>query len=544
MRTAASGTSKIEGQISSASSSKNNKSGYLFCSQSLYLSRVSRIIHLKDGFFSVLMALAFLFWRGFIVNTADQGEHLPLVYKLLQPDLYPKDFYVQAASDIFTIRYYYVHLLGFLGKFISMETLCFGLNVLCLSAAVWAWIKLARYFGAGRVGGFLAPFFIFFLFYGWTVGGNAIQYPLLISSTFAKALAPWALYAALRSRWLLAGVLLGLAGLFQVLVGLQLALVIGALLLLGRQWKAFGQFSASFAVLIAPMLLPILYRQFFVDTPVANGEMNSALYYEILFKWRNPHHYLPSLFSIGSYVKLAVLLAAGLWSVRRISRREDFQKLAAFGGMVLVGLLIYTVSLEWLGIHAIGKLQFFKTTIWLQAFSAMAISIWIEQLLRKFADVRGVQAIALALPVLWILQSHVRHDTPLSFDHRTDEQKELTDLHRWIADSTPVDALFATYATNESFICEAKRSQYVAWNPIVHEPWFLLQWHERFSELYGNPFLESDYKGTLQRADANFEGIDWKAFGCTHLLIGSDVKVESSHQVLKEGEIFKVLTFN
>jgi hypothetical protein len=505
---------------------------------------VSRIIHLKDGFFSVLMALAFLFWRGFIVNTADQGEHLPLVYKLLQPDLYPNDFYVQAASGIFTIRYYYVHLLGFLGRFISMEALCFGLNVLCLTAAVWAWIKLARYFGAGRVGGFIAPFFIFFLFYGWTVGGNAIQYPLLISSTFAKALAPWALYSALRSRWLLAGVLLGLAGLFQVLVGLQLALAIGALLMLHRQWKAFGQFSLSFVVFIAPMLLPILCRQFFVDTPVGDGEMSSTFYYEILFKWRNPHHYLPTLFSFGSYIKLIVLATAGIFCARLISRREDFRKLVAFGGMLIIGLIIYTIALEWLGIDAIGKLQFFKTTIWLQAFSAMTISIWIERMLRKYVDIRGIQGIALALPVLWILQSHFRYDTPLSFDHRTDEQKELTELHRWIADSTPVEALFATYATNESFICEARRSQYVAWNPIVHEPWFLLQWYERFGAMYGQPFANADYKGTLQRADANFARTSWRDFGCTHLLIGSGVMVELPHQVLKEGKYFKVLVFN
>lgn len=491
----------------------------------------------------MLIALAFLFWRGFIVNTADQGEHLPLVYKLLQPDLYPKDFYVQAASDIFTIRYYYVHLLGLLGKFIPVEVLCFGLNMLCLAAAVWAWVKLSRYFGAGRIGGFLAPFFVFFLFYGWTVGGNAVQYPLLISSTFAKALAPWALYAAVQSRWVLAGVLLGLAGLFQVLVGLQLALVIGALLLLSGQWKAFGQFSVSFAVFIAPMLLPILYRQFFVDSHVGGGNVNSELYYEILFKWRNPHHYLPSLFSFGSYVKLAILLTAGIFCARVISRKDDFRKLAAFGGMVIIGLIVYTVFLEWLGIDAIGKLQFFKTTIWLQAFSAMAISIWIEQMLRKYVNVRAIQGIALLLPVLWILQGHLRHDTPLSFDHRTDEQKELTALHRWIADSTPVDALFATYASNESFICEAKRSQYVAWNPIVHEPWFLLEWYNRFSEMYGQPFADSDYKGTLQRADDHFESTAWKEFGCTHLLIDSDVKVESPHEVVKEGNRFKVLVF-
>jgi hypothetical protein len=503
---------------------------------------VNAQVKLQDVLTSVFWALAFLFWRGYLVNTADQGEHLPLVYKLLQPELYPVDFYVGVASEVFTIRFYYAHFLAFLGQWCSVELWSAVLNVFCLSVAITGWMAIGRQLTGGK-GGTLAPFFIFFLFYAWTVGGNAIQYPLLISSTFAKAIAPWALWAALQYRWVMAGILLGLAGLFQVLVGLHLAMILGGLLLLTGNFRSLLKFSISFLLAVAPMLLPILYRQFIATAAVALTAEDVKQYYEILFRWRNPHHYLPSLFSLGSYIKLSILLLAGGLTARITLERIHFVQYRAFVGMILLGLILYSIALEGLWIPAVGKLQLFKTTIWLSASAALILSLAIEKAMHQWMPQKYFMPLLIFFPVVWILQAHIRHDIPLSFDHSTEAQKHLSELHQWIADSTPQHALFATYATNEGFICEAKRSQYVAWNPIVHEPAFLLEWFSRFNQLYQSPFMASDYKGTLMRADVGFEHADWTSLGITHLLIRKEVPVKVSHRVLQEKGVFKVIVF-
>lgn len=456
-------------------------------------------VAVTDLAIGLIYALLFLVLRGYIFNTADQGEHLPLVYKALQPSLYTNDFYVSQAWNVFTIRFYYVQLLAFFGQWFSVEQLSWYFNVLCLTSSAVAWIRIARHLSADKVSGYLAPFFILFLFYGWTVGGNAVQYNLLICSTFAKAIAPWALYLALKDRWSWAAILLGISGLFQILVSLQLALVLGAYLLFSGRWKKSISFGVLWFLFAAPMLLPVAFRQLAAGT---GG--NDALFYKVLYEVRNPHHYLPSLFAWTSYAKAVFLWIIGWIAFRWVADKAIFRKVSLWMMWILAGLLMYTFLLEALDWKSIGKLQFFKTTIWLSAFSSAFIAVTLEVWLLRYTEKRWIPAVAVFLCLFWIAQSHVRFDTPISFNHRSEQQKELSGVHQWIREHTPEDALFATFATNESFICEARRSQFVAWNPIIHEPAFMDEWFRRFGLLYHAPFQSEDYLGTLDRSDTYF----------------------------------------
>ena len=93
---------------------------------------------IADLAIGLIYALLFLVLRGYIFNTADQGEHLPLVYKALQPSLYANDFYVSQAWNVFTIRFYYVQFLAFFGQWFSVEQLSWYFNVLCLTSSAVA----------------------------------------------------------------------------------------------------------------------------------------------------------------------------------------------------------------------------------------------------------------------------------------------------------------------------------------------------------------------------------------------------------------------
>jgi hypothetical protein len=485
--------------------------------------------------------VCWLIFKGYIFNTADQGESLSLVYKALDNSLYSKDFYVSSCEGVFTIRYFYVHVLAFLGQWIPMSYLCFGLEFICLTASIAAYLKIAQWLSP-RISDFYStvPFWMLFFFYGWTVGGNSLQYSLLISSTFAKALAPWGLYFALKRKWVLSCLLIGVAALFQLLVGLQLALVIGAsLLLVQRNIKAWAIFTLGFVISGGAMIFPIVYRQFF-----APASQSDDSFYEILYVLRNPHHYLPSLFSWTSYLKFFVLLMVGNVCLYVLLPKDKKRLLWTFQGWIIVGLTVYTLALEVFHVNVIGKLQWFKTTIWLQGLSAMAIGLAFDRFLNHFWPTKRMFIIFM-LPVFWIIQGHFRFETPLSFDHRTAEQKSLTLLHQWIEHNTPLDALFVTSPEDEAFICEAKRSQWVAWNPIIHEPWYLLEWKRRFSELYGQPFDGSDYLNTLETAEKYYQQSDFTKTPADYALVrrASLAFIKKPFSILYEKDGFVVLKF-
>jgi len=496
---------------------------------------------MKDIGVAVSTAVLFLIWKGFVFNTADQAEPLILVYEKLNPALYPQDFYVNAAKDIFTVRTYYIEFVSFLGKYFSLYQVSLVLTFLCLFASVTGFIKIARLLTHHQLTGYLAPFFILFVFYGWTVGGNAVQYNLLISSTLAKALSVWGIYFLLKKRWIYSGALIGIGGLFQVLVGLQLAVILVLLLLLYRQWKGVLQWSVAFLVTILPMLGPVVYRQFMLE----GGAVDMELYYRLLYIFRNPHHYLPSLFPLTAYIKCALLLVAGSICGIWFLQRDRFYKIFSFCSIIILGLVGYSVLLEVLNVNFIGKLQWFKTTIWLEAAGAMLVAVAAEYLLRMFHLKKYVLLISVFLPVVWIVQAHIRYDTPLSLDHRSAAQKDLAAIHEWIRINASNNWLFATYATDESFLCEAQRSVSVAWTPMVHEPWFMEAWYRRFHQQYGVSLESSDYKAMLSEADHYYETGQWLGtVKVDAVLLRKDAVFPQQGKVLHESSFYKVVALN
>jgi 4-amino-4-deoxy-L-arabinose transferase-like glycosyltransferase len=77
----------------------------------------------------------------------------------------------------------------------------------------------------------LAVVLYLFLFRHFTVGGNYFQDNMLVGSSLAEAFCIWAFVYLLKNKYLLSGSLCGLAALFQPLIGLQVASIIGLVLL-------------------------------------------------------------------------------------------------------------------------------------------------------------------------------------------------------------------------------------------------------------------------------------------------------------------------
>lgn len=451
--------------------------------------------------YALFLAAVFLFVRGYQFDTDDQAEHLPQIYQLLDPQLYPNDYFVNASNSVFTVRFYYEKVVLFVAETVGLEWGLFFLTFCCIALMAYSFSRMAEKWFNDRWAVLLAPFLSLIVFYYFTVGGNNVMYSSFISSTAAKSISAFALLQFISDRKLLAGLILGAATLFQPLVGLQLFLILGGLELLVR--RDFGntvKFAIPYIALAALILVPTFQRQFGEAT-----DFDKELYYTIFYRFRNHHHFLPSLFPITHYIKFGGLLVLGLVSYFVVRPRDNRFYLSLVVLSVL-GMVVYAIGLEGLDIYSFGKTQWFKTTVWVGAFSSIMVAGLIGQLLSGFSSITRVHKylfpFSFSLFILLILAITNSKYLPERYQHKymvgNRAYTDLEKMHFWIAENTPKDISVLVSPDDNAFACQAKRSMPIHFQAIVHEPFFMLPWYEDYKEIYGVSI-------------ENLEGIDARA---------------------------------
>lgn len=441
--------------------------------------------------YALSVACVFLFIRGYQFNTGDQAEHLPQVYQTLDPELYAGDYFVPQTQAQFTVREHYERLALMLARTIGLEWGAFLLTLFCITVMAWAFQRIAWQLFRERWAAWLGPVMVLLVFYGFTVGGNHIIYGTLISSTLAKASASVGLLLFLQRRPLSAGVFLGVASLFQVLVGLQLMLLLTVafpFVFREKRLNASVGFWGAYLVPALFVLVPTLRQQF-----GPQGDFDMELYYEVLYRFRNYHHYLPSLFPVTHYVKFFGLLGLGVLSYR-FTRPADRGIFPALVVAVLLGMMVYTVGLEMLGIHSLGKVQWFKTSIWAAALSAVMVAGVVGMLVQSilpaehlFPKRMSMLSAAVAILLLMLMTNSVWLPEGMAGRYMVGNRSltELERMHLWVEKNTPKDALFLVPPANTGFSCQAKRPMAVHFHAIVHTPQFMLPWYTKVQEIYG-----------------------------------------------------------
>ena len=455
--------------------------------------------------YSFFLALLFLFFKGYTFDSWDQAECLPQVYQLLDPSLYSNDFFMQEYHKAFTVRFYFVYFIYGLSYIFSVPSVCFVLTVLSLFLSVFYFIKITLHFTDSNLAALLSPLFAFFLFFNFTVGGNQIQSNSMIPGTLSAVFAIIAIHLCLKQKYNLSFLLLGIGTLFQPLVTLQVFLILVPVMFL--RIKYIGLSKIMLAVIIylvsaAPMLLPVLYRQFFIHV-----DYDSQLYYQVLFRFRNHLHYIPSLFPVSDYVKLSVLVIAALAAIRFTDIRNK-KVLYFFSAIIISGMLVYWIVLEKADVRAIGKLQWFKATVWLNAMACIAFAVFLGNLLEPYLKMDWKKILFPAsvagsvLLLLVLLNSKLLPFEKLQTRYQIGNYKksDLILLHEWMMQNLPKNAVILCSPENTSLICEAKRSQVVQYQAIIHEPFYLLPWYELFKNIYGVSIETADRKDIRKQA--------------------------------------------
>ena len=459
--------------------------------------------------FACLLALFFLATKGYQYGKADQAEHLPQVLKMLDGRLFQNDFFLTQNAQTFSIRQYFVWLVYGFSLVFGIKTACFLGCFGSIFALVLGLMYLMQQFTQTKIAPYFFAILVVFVFYNFTIGGNNITYPMFICSSLAKAFVPFALAYFIQKKYAYAFLLLGIASWFQVLVGLQVAVILVAILVTTGFYGKALRFFGFFVVVASPILVPIIYVQF-VATQHFSAAQN-AEFIAILTHFRNANHYLPSAYPLMQYLKFGGLL--GLFCVVNVCLAQkklgvERRFIWSFMGISLLGMLVYFLGFERLNIAFLAKTQWFKTSLWV----AMLCCVPLAELLAHFWGKRRF----FSDKVLWSLL--ILGNFLVGFWLQKQVFKPATALekiHFWIADHTPLQAQILSLPTDHSFACEAKRSQPVSWQAVIHEPFFMLLWKKRIDSLYfGGKTANNKQELSLDNLDL----IALKKYKITHIL--------------------------
>lgn len=439
---------------------------------------------------SLLFATLFILIHGYQFNNGDQEEHLPYVYKLMESGLYQNDYLVPLQTTQFTIRFYFAHLIRFLGYFLSIPNVVFFLYLLCLFTVGWVVSAVAEKISKKQFAGILAPMLLI-VFNNYTVGGNSIIDVQLTTSVLSIALGAIAFLFFSKGKMVQASAICGLASLFQVLIGLQLfiLLFIATLSIVNKnKWTFAARHILAYLLFAGWMLIPMLLIQF-----GSSSALETEKYYQILFYFRNAHHYNPLCFPLMDYMKTLIWWGIILFSIRVGKNRHQLHHYPFIILLTGIGCILYFIGFTQLNVYSIGKLQWFKATIWPTFIGAIPVSMLITEKVKVFSAIRFTKVISLLfiglVLVLWIglANSAYLPSDKVKYRYKLGNypRKNLEKMHIWIAQNSSKNAVFLTFPNDDSFLCEAKRSLPVAYKGVIHQPDFLLPWHEKMKNIYG-----------------------------------------------------------
>ena len=390
-------------------------------------------------------------------------ELIPAVKKWNDPALYPRDFYLNFTSGLvwhersfmllflkysfayqFIPNIFWFYLISFfLAKGISR--ICFTLGLKENETALLILILL-----------FIAPYS--------SVGGNELHYPMLNGSVVAKCLAIWGIWYFITDRNLLSFALLGLAVWFQALVGLQLGLILGLVLMVREFKRPLRWLSPAglFGLFAFPCLLLILGSRLSVHA-------HTDLFQELV-EFRIGHHFY---IQYSSFISIHVYLCLAAWGSYYWKRKNVV--LFHFFVVQNLILILYLVSQWTIDPAVILQSQWLKTTLWIEFFALVAM---VASFQVYFTHVQRRQ-------VLWACMLLIGLGMVYKISKRSFSESEESRLAAWAHNHTDLHSLFVVPPDFSCFKSQSERSLWVDYKSVNHQLPYLAPWYDRIHKIYG-----------------------------------------------------------
>lgn len=464
---------------------------------------------------AIILYATVLVYQGYQYGQGDQTQILPCLWAQDHPGAYAGDHYVQqylvSGTNERTIFHFLLRHLGY-----DQPWLVWIWHAISSIALIVAWINIASFFIKNKVLQWLCIGMILTLGFHTSTGSNELYYNLFIPSLPAKALASWAFYFWIKEKYAPWVLLLIAAGYLQPLVGLQVFLLTGTVLIFE---KIINKSTKSI-----PWLYILIYLvaslPWYYSLAKNNGSHNDPLTFMNIMEFRLSHHFF------ASYFGLINLLVGALFALICIIYYSEKIKWVVVA--IIIGCAGYEIGVEGLRLPIVLYTQWWKTTIWMEAFAFVAIVSRIEKidflnnLCRRLN--LGLPLLLLAFVSLYRLSGHFGSKPDYMLPWATLKTDDV-DISEMAMKMTPENSVFIAPPDLTAFRWYSKRSLYVDYKAMIHNESFLKEWYDRIGSVY-------DYDLATKKSGIDFsqhaneildkpssEMIDnWKKSGITHFI--------------------------
>lgn len=467
--------------------------------------------------------------------------------------MYPTDFFLRGLDAGFPNERTVVANLfkPFVNHF---EIFCFVIHCLTTVILVWGMEVLARRFISNKYLAWLAVLFTLIPFYHLSLGMVDTYSTGVQASSISTCVVIWGINFFLDRKYLLAAVIMSVATIIHALEGLDVMLVLSAMLLWELVSKrvsvrTFIYYLAIFALTAGIYLVLILKAK------SVTGNQGTGLYsspdefFNIIFRFRHPHHYIFSAFPIAKVVQYTLLTVLALLYFRKRSR-----PIFAFVVVSTIGIAFYAICTDVFQWVFVANFQFYKLSQWVKLLGFVALfgyaGIYIGslQFWRPGKNTERAWLLAGTL-TCFIVIAFFRQQLPYKVAYQIGDWKydnEVIGLCEEVKTHTPVNALFIHPMEITEVKFYAQRGSYIEFKANVKHYLFVAEWYRRLQEVYGIDYHSSVAGFNLQQqANGYFTNLSGeqlnklKAEGVTHVLtykqtppaIGTKVLESSTYAV-------------
>ena len=482
-------------------------------------------------FYLIAVYLLILSFRGFEFASGDMVEVINYAKHILNSELFVNDFYVSHISEVIpNERYVFSGLLKlFIGDYNWMIFVIHSILTLLMLMGLFNIISL---YIRQKSFVWLTVLILFGPLYKINLGGNELYYNMLISSFVAKVFGVWSIYFYLKEKRSTAIILILFSTLVHPTVGTQLFIIVIVSMLLSfffnKQYVLNKKelISVTLYLLIAGGYIYVLLKA------VRDYGIDKDAYFEI-FEFRVPHHFFPTYFPLKYYIFELGLYGLGIVFMLKY-KMYDFIK---FSLVIFFGAIVYLTGVYLLKIPFVLNTQWFKTTIWLELISLIAVMKYFEEKikLKRWQEKTVFYSIIILCLGVWIMiigGNDYFAQKPYQFSENIDLNAE-EQLGKEVKKLTKKEDLFIWPIEFSGFKYYAERAAFVDYKSVVHRGTVLNKWYSRIKKVYGIDIeTRRKYKDIKKSARENYKEMSiekitqFRTLGVDYIVQYADVNLD------------------